>query len=500
MVRSALPVLVLLAASGAASPSRAAGEVVEQTLVVEGRIRQVLRLDLDGDGRKDLLVVSTSGHASRAQRRVSLFWQGSTGSFAPRPDVVWQLPAPVVALDGSPETEAREPATLYSLQPDGVYGHRVGRGDRQFSATRVLAADLGHLVPPQESVLVLDFVSRWRGEGPDLLVPALPHPLLFSSLHPSARPVPLPVAPVSAYGLGSGSQGLAVSSRFTHPVPVSSDQDGDGRHELVFLERDQVSVVGLDPARGSAADGDRWTTSRRAYPLAILSEAEVASDLYEVDARLVDLDGDGRTDLVATVYRDAGLMEFEGRAMVFRARPDGSLPRQADQSLALEHAQYFLARPLDLDGDGRMEILIPAAKLGVFGVIRLLTSRRVSFQLHVFDLGRDGTFGPARLLKPARKATLSKRYDLPLIQVADFDGDGLKDLAIGEGDDEVCLYRGEGGEDGWTLGARPTLCFAADPFERFVVDDLDGDGKQELIRHPVQGEGQARAVVTFLRW
>src|SRR5579883_248454 len=80
-----------------------------QTLGVDGDVLSVVPADLDGDGRKNLLVAFKRGVPRKEERLLAIFWnQGD--SFSAKPDV--ELPAEADAcafdvgdIDGQPGAE-----------------------------------------------------------------------------------------------------------------------------------------------------------------------------------------------------------------------------------------------------------------------------------------------------------------------------------------------------------------------------------------------------------
>src|SRR5260370_28825091 len=73
--------VALLCAAAAAAP-----HFKVQALAVDGEVASVVAADLDGDGKKDLLAVYTTGLQPYRQRFLAVFWNRA-GVFAPRPDL-----------------------------------------------------------------------------------------------------------------------------------------------------------------------------------------------------------------------------------------------------------------------------------------------------------------------------------------------------------------------------------------------------------------------------
>jgi len=464
---------------------------------VPGRVRHVTAVDLDGDSLADLTVLSLTGRSLDAVQHLSVFWQRPGSTFPETPDTVWEVDRGTVALDLFPTGgKTGLPAALYSLRADGVRAHRFGRGAGVESSV-VLRAALDHLVPADQSTAVIDFVADWRGMGLEALVPEFPHPRLFPLDGDSpAAGVALQTEPVATYWTSGSDKELrdaTLNLHYSFPVPVAADQDGDGRAEIAFVERDRVTVFGT-PAK---ADGSH-ALAKKIYPVRILSDEEAASDRFTVQTRLVDLDGDGRADLLAVVYRDAGILELEGRVVVFRARPDGSFAPAPDQEIVLPHALYSLTHVLDLDGDGAREIVLPSADLGLWGYLRVLTTRKVSFDFNTLTRAGEKVFDTSAMTRDAMTARLSRDHDLPVVKLQDMNGDGLVDVLIGSGEDRVCIHDGIRDPER-RFRSKPATCLEADPYAVYVVVGLKNTGRRDLVRHDPVGKDPGRLVLTLFR-
>jgi hypothetical protein len=208
------------------------------------------------------------------------------------------------------------------------------------------------------------------------------------------------------------------------------------------------------------------------------------------------VNGNGRADLVVVVFRDTGIFQLEGRILVFFCKLDGSFVSRPDQVIEVDNALYNLVHVLDLDGSGTSEIVVPTAKLGLWGYLRLLTTRKASFAFNTAEHRGESGFDVMGMATDSMMVRLSKKYDLPVIKLEDMDGDGLVDVLIGTGEDRVCIHAGVRDRDK-RFRSKPTSCFEADPYARYVIADLDGDGTKDLIRHNPTSENPGKLVITL---
>src|SRR5688500_12854032 len=84
-----LPAALLALASATFEP---------KTATVDGDLQDVVAADLDGDDKKDLLVLYKTGIPPKEQRHFALFWNRS-GRFYERPDAAFAVPEEACAFD-----------------------------------------------------------------------------------------------------------------------------------------------------------------------------------------------------------------------------------------------------------------------------------------------------------------------------------------------------------------------------------------------------------------
>lgn len=211
------------------------------------------------------------------------------------------------------------------------------------------------------------------------------------------------------------------------------DVDGNGFPDLVFCSRSETFVA-LGVGDGTF----------------VLSSGPAAGS---VSKKLVDLDRDGRLDLVV-------------QGTLYAGRGDGTFV----EGVALpEFANEVLVGFVDLDGDSLLDavscdmlahyVYFSTGQSSGIGSSSLLATR-----LAVRPGLSGGGFGPAALSLPASRV----RADVPGFKLADFDGDGALDvLAHGS---TATLMRGL---EGMAFLGELTLPVDA---------DLNGDGRLDQLR------------------
>jgi hypothetical protein len=273
-----------------------------------------------------------------------------------------------------------------------------------------------------------------------------------------------------------GLRNFGLSARA--PSVELADVDGDGQKDLVLVRGDELRVFlqgpgGLFPSKPSSV---------RALGVRTPKEEKEGKD-RDLHVLLVDVDGDGRADVVVTKQVSAGITSATTTVYLFRGG-SGGFSATPDQVLATDGASLTGVQLEDLTGDGRPDLIVPSVKIGLFAIVRMLTSKKlkVNFQLHPW-----GSVEKKFALKPTAERALTfdldlsgKSSDPQVIDLhGDYDGDGRADLAFGTDEEELSLY----------AGGRPGALFADDPLVQIPVRaygsalpvDLDGKRRSDLV-------------------
>jgi len=470
-----LPILALLLGAallaGAAAAERDAFRVVE--LPAPGRTVAAALADLDGDGRADLWTASFTGVPPDERREMHVRWQRADGGFAPLPDAVLPLPSDAAAYDVARLSPAPH-AEILLLRRERV-GILSLRGRKPAWRAVELGAPTIAVAPDERGLDRLALVRQGLGDGPRLLVPGLGE--LIVALPAGGVAARLPLGGRANYfipprpGPNLGENELEIY--FDHPRVELADADGDGLADVIASDRHAVRVFRQRPGGALPATPDRTLPLRR------ISAEDHVRGSGSVRTAVSDLDGDGRADLVVSHVAE-GLLDARSETSLHLNRGGTWDLASADQRFAVKGG-FSTEELVDLDGDGRVELVSLRIPLGVLELVEMLLTRSVDVHVAVRRAGRATPFAAA----PSFERKLSVPFSMETFRprgfvgnvASDWNDDGLRDLILSGDGRALEIYPGAPDRPFAARAARQAL----DTDGRLVAADLDGDGLQDFV-------------------
>jgi hypothetical protein len=429
--------------------------------------------DLDGDGAADLLRVGFADIPPRERRVLRVHLQRAEGGLPERSSFELPLPADAAAYDLADVMPAPG-EELILLQPDGLLVVSLASVDAP--RWRLPVAGGGTLAAGSDELGLdrLRIASRAFGPEPWLLVPLLRECVALS---PDGRELARwEIGARANYYLARRPGPLAMGSdlqlRLDTPRIDQGDVDGDGRTDVVAIGRYELRVF------LRRADGSFARAPDRVLRPPLVSERDHLRGSGAVRGEVRDLDRDGRADLVLSVVA-GGLLDAHTRTSTYMNR-DGGWKLEAPDGVFESDAAWTFEELLDLDGDGRTELVRTHVPFGVLALIEVLVTGALDADVSVHRLEPGGGFGKQPWLQ--RELELPVSFEtgrmLGFVPTArlDLNGDGRRDLLTSGAGERLDVWLGGPGKYRKRHARQPLRSTG-----RLVSGDLDADGLPDLV-------------------
>jgi gliding motility-associated-like protein len=270
--------------------------------------------------------------------------------------------------------------------------------------------------------------------------------------------------------LNKSVSGIIDSNSFETPVqfavsnvPISAtvgDVDGDGKPDLVVVNGTDSTI---SVYRNTSTIGS----------ISFAPPVSFASIINPYLARIADIDGDGKPDLIVLSYNNAN-KNYEAQfnvVSVFRnTSTAGAISFAPGVAVDNGHGNYSGEDIAigDIDGDGKPDIVISLYINGAVGILRnISTQGSIS----------SNSFAPGVFYYTG--------YNVPLpfsVTIGDLDGDGKPDLVVPDNNEGFVSIFHNVGTVG-TISFEPHVDIPMDIGAPFLsaIEDLDGDGKPDIV-------------------
>lgn len=477
-------------------------------LTFRGRRDRHLLMDLDGDGRLDLIVVTAfpapiskylpnfapplpQRLSLRDERRIDIFWNSPDGFhqedrssyIIPRSarsfTLADVLPAPGKEIIIFDEKGAR--AATPRTKDTEIHGIA--------DFVRICSVPSFFDYPSETSLPDWNLVIWGAAKAGD--APIVPTADGFVVLRPSPDPPflrPAEELNISPIVKTESSNNRYFSVVKSLPRPFLADIDGDGNVD--FFVCDPSGAPQMIVYFGKS--GGRFAREAAVRPSPSLRREIKSDNLVFETAAAVDLNKDGICDfIVSRTFGNIGLWDTlqTSQLVYFGRKGSAGFDPRPDQVVSSVGVS-IVPRAIDFDGDGYLDILVSSYRTDLLTNVKnaIFNSARVSYFLFLMENG-----------KYPENPTVERAVDLDFKVLerggveprayfhGDFDGDGVKDLLAVEQERLIRAYKGNRRREsfleksGYDFANNPMMILAVRATTDLQIMDLDGDGRSEVI-------------------
>ncbi|MFQ5706683.1 MAG: FG-GAP repeat domain-containing protein [bacterium] len=472
--------------------------------------------DLNHDGLKDVILVSTRGAENGAAGRwLSIYLQNRQG-FTPQPQQSFELEDQVILFDIGDVVGDQNNEFVYFAE-DGLYYYALGDSGYVLKPTRLFKTDSIFMLSDKRSIHSWNFVADLNGDGVDeVLVPKITKiDIHFRDPDKTGwlvNEVAMGMQPtVSGYFNRRFSVGSKVEASYATPFLLYQDFDADGRKDLLGVYHDSLLVFCQKQSGFFSQEcqqripldyGDIWRGGKiQRTHLGDKSEQQFLM-------KIQDLNGDGVVDIISTrVSTKESFISPKNEVLVYfgkRRRHNATtavyFDPEPDQVIRPGGNQIVLDI-VDLNKDGKSDFIIPVVKVGLKNLIKMLLTKRVELEAEIYLMGEDDLYPK----KPDRQTKMVVRFSFkggaasPVYEIADFNGDGNLDIMTSMEEKRLVLFRGNKKN---ILDASPGNRFNVilpQSGDMVYAEELNGDGKSDLVITYDEDEAGPKKVRNVLR-
>jgi hypothetical protein len=427
-------------------------DVVAQTM---------LHADLASSGQDDLLLLQVKEDKTRRLR----LYRATAKRYSSEPLVERDLPADVIFADTG-NWQGRDVLVLFSATQAVQYDPVTGQRQALVSFTSIYNNVVDKALPS------LDVMRDLNGDGlDDLIIPGFAGFSVFIQQTDGEFMAPVMMAAPPVMDMSYNDHPWYTTRKTYH-----TDIDADGRDDLAFWVDDGFSTqfVGFTPLVEFEAEGYEGISMR-------MGGEDQSNVLKKALFAFNDLDGDALPELVTLAVKSEGVFNKQTTYEFYRGQPlKQGVPQfstEPDSRIESKGIQFDLLQR-DLNNDGQLDIIVSSVELGLGKLVRALLTGAIRIDLGFYQM-HDGVYPRKPNIVRTIKATFSFSSGdvfVPTVLMVDVTGDGLADLLLQEGDDELHIYPGEATDN----PIKVIVAMPRDP-DLVQVADLNHDGKQDLI-------------------
>jgi len=460
--------------------------------------------DLDLDGLKDILLIHRKGLSPNESRWISIFYQSPNKGFSPAADQSWEIDTLAVIMDTGDIAGDSKKEIIYFTS--GEIRYYPITGSFYETSPSVLFQIEGMMISPSKTnIPLVNCVKDWNDDGKDEIgVFKFDGFLIYSrdssGSFTSENIVSIKLdTRVRSWGIDNydGFKTSGLTSSFSFPSINLIDYNNDARRDLIVTNKDMLSVY----LKGK--DGSFSPASEKEINFDVRTKKEKIEGTSHTTTTIDDLNADGYADAIVTKQTAKGLTSLRGVLNIYPGGKDSytNKPQQVIISEGTASAETMIR---DVNGDGRLDLIMPSVKISITSIIRILLTRSLPINFNIFLLNEDGSFSdrPDFSKEVKLKIDFSGESDAPALNFeGDYNSDKRKDFVYATDEDELSIYLGVE-DDKKLFSDNAVTKIKVNSFGDLSSYDLNNDGYSDMIIHYPQNtdyEGMVTVLINLGR-
>ncbi|MFT5674778.1 MAG: hypothetical protein ACI808_000703, partial [Paraglaciecola sp.] len=205
--------------------------------------------------------------------------------------------------------------------------------------------------------------------------------------------------------------------------------------------------------------------------------------------KIEDFNGDNIADIAVRFTKSSGVLDRVNDYEFFFGKVINqqlTYSEQADTAIISDDTLSDL-QLMDLDADGKQEVMLSSFDLGLSQIISALLSGSIEQDALIFSMDENNQFIKKPLVSQEVEITFSLssgRSGEPLLKVADVNGDKFKDLVFSDDGDQIrVLFATPNGKRAFARRPIKQKLKLPKNAESAVQNDLNNDDKADFILH-----------------
>ncbi len=221
--------------------------------------------------------------------------------------------------------------------------------------------------------------------------------------------------------------------------------------------------------------------------------------------KITDINNDSISDLIVLYEQTEGVLDRKNSYEIYLGKEAKNIVTFSDKPSSVIQLNGAVAnfKLLDLDGDKRLEIIIASLDIGISKIIGALVSGSIEQDIYFFKMDGKDVFSESPIIEKdvdVNFSLSSGKSDDPVVLFADFDGDGLQDMILSDGEKTLDIFSGSKNKKLFDKKVKEQKVLL--PKDGSLVDtmDLNTDGKQDIVIRYAKQDGislQSQIVILF---